>query len=84
MTNLFIFSILFLKYTKYLSQHVFSLHLLGVNLPSIQILSESKMGFQRLSEFIKPTLYNVHLWPNIETFKFKGNVVIDVDVSKDG
>ena len=42
------------------------------------------MGFQRLSEFIKPTLYNVHLWPNIETFKFKGSVVIDIDVSKDG
>ena len=82
MTNLFIFSILFLKYTKYLSQHVFSLH--ELTFMSIQILSESKMGFQRLSEFIKPTLYNVHLWPNIETFKFKGNVVIDIDVSKDG
>ena len=82
MTNLFIFSILFLKYTKYLSQHVFSLH--ELTFTSIQILSESKMGFQRLSEFIKPTLYNVHLWPNIETFKFKGNVVIDIDVSKDG
>ena len=38
--------------------------------------------FERLSSKIKPILYDVHLQPDLEKFKFGGNVKIKIKVEE--
>jgi len=38
--------------------------------------------FERLSSKIKPILYDVHLEPDLEKFKFGGNVSIQIQVEQ--
>jgi len=40
----------------------------------------AKKEFERLPKTVKPISYDLHLHPNLETFKFAGNVKILVDV----
>ena len=39
--------------------------------------------FHRLPDTIVPKRYNLHLYPNLETFKFKGELEVELDVKED-
>jgi len=43
-------------------------------------LKKMTKEFSRLPETVKPVLYDVHLTPNFETFKFEGHLVITCNV----
>lgn len=41
---------------------------------------DTKKLFERLTQTIIPTNYDLTIQPFLETFKFKGNVTIDIQV----
>ena len=39
-----------------------------------------KKEFKRLSRSVRPSNYNITIHPNLETFKFTGSEVVDIEV----
>ena len=46
------------------------------------IEGEERKPFKRLPTSVVPANYQITLQPNLETFKFKGNQIVDIEVGK--
>ncbi|KAI3640726.1 hypothetical protein MIR68_001604 [Amoeboaphelidium protococcarum] len=53
------------------------------DMPSIMYTDVDFLDRDVLPTNVKPTHYDLHVWPNLETFKFNAQVTIDLDVKQD-